>query len=60
VAATRAGDDPPLWVVTGTDAAGVASAAQAFDEGPLSDRFALAVADGLGVALPDRRGAAGS
>jgi hypothetical protein len=58
VAATRAGDDPPLWVVTGTDAAGVASAAQAFDEGPLSDRFALAVADGLGVALPDRRAAA--
>ena len=58
VAATRAGDDPPLWVVTGTDAAGVASAAQAFDEGPLSDRFALAVADGLGVALPVRRAAA--
>jgi hypothetical protein len=58
VAATRAGDDPPLWVVTGTDDAGVASAAQAFDEGPLSDRFAVAVADGLGVALPDRPTAA--
>jgi hypothetical protein len=55
VAATRAGDDPPLWVVTGTDDAGVAAAAQAFDEGPLGDRFALAVADGLGVPLPDRR-----
>jgi hypothetical protein len=52
VAATRAGGDPPLWVVTGTDDAGVASAAQAFDEGPLTDRFALAVADGLGVPLP--------
>jgi len=52
VAATRAGEDPPLWVVTGTDEGGVASAAQAFDEGPLTDRFALAVADGLGVPLP--------
>jgi hypothetical protein len=60
VAATRAGDDPPLWVVTGTDDAGVASAAQAFDEGPLSDRFALAVADGLGVPLPDHRRTAAS
>jgi hypothetical protein len=52
VAATRAGDDAPLWVVTGTDDAGVAAAARAFDEGPLADHFALAVADDVGVPLP--------
>jgi uncharacterized protein DUF4430 len=52
VAATRAGDDAPLWVVTGTDDAGVAAAARAFDEGPLADHFALAIADDVGVPLP--------
>ena len=43
------------WVVTGTDAAGVASAARAFDEGTLEHRFALAVSDDLPVALPAGR-----
>ena len=52
VAATRAGDDAPLWVVTGTDDAGVDAAARAFDEGPLADHFALAIADDVGVPLP--------
>ena len=32
IAATAAGDDPPVWAVTGTDDAGVAAAARAFDE----------------------------
>jgi len=45
----------PLWLVTGTDEAGVTAAAGAFDEGTLQRRFALAVdGDGLGVALPDQ------
>jgi hypothetical protein len=52
VAATRAGDDAPLWVVTGTDDTGVAAAARAFDEGPLADHFALAIADDVGIPLP--------
>ena len=55
VAATRAGDDAPLWVVTGTDDAGVAAATRAFDEGPLADHFALAVADDVGIPLPTRQ-----
>jgi hypothetical protein len=52
VAATRVGDDEPIWVVTGTDDAGVASAARAFEEGTLSHRFALAVSNDLPVPLP--------
>jgi hypothetical protein len=60
VAATRAGDDAPLWMVTGTDDAGVAAAARAFDEGTLGRHFALAVADDVGVPLPTRPRAAAS
>jgi hypothetical protein len=56
VAATRVGDDEPIWVVTGTDDAGVASAARAFEEGTLSHRFALAVSNDLPVALPVAEG----
>jgi hypothetical protein len=52
VAATAVGDDRPTWVVTGTDDAGVASAARAFEEGTLANRFALAVSDDLPVPLP--------
>jgi hypothetical protein len=52
VAATRYEDQQPTWVVTGTDEAGVASAAAALDEAVLKQRFAVAVADGVGVALP--------
>jgi hypothetical protein len=53
VAATKRPDERPTWVVTGTDAAGVASAVRAFEEGTLEHRFALAVSDDLPVALPD-------
>ncbi len=58
VAATREPERQPLWYVTGTDAAGVASAARAFDESVLRDRFALAVSDDLPVRVPyvDRGG----
>jgi Domain of unknown function (DUF4430) len=56
VAATAIGDERPTWVVTGTDEAGVASAARAFEEGTLSNRFALAVSDDLPVSLPVGKG----
>lgn len=52
IAATRAPQRQPMWFVTGTDAAGVASAARAFDESVLSDHFALAIADDLPVSVP--------
>jgi Domain of unknown function (DUF4430) len=52
VAATRLRDDQPVWVVTGTDAAGLDQAIQGFDEGTLEHRFALMVSDSLPVSLP--------
>jgi len=52
VAATREKDRQPVWFVTGTDDAGVQSAARAFDEATLKDRFALAVAQGLPMSVP--------
>jgi hypothetical protein len=58
VAATRVDQDPPLWVVTGTDEAGLAAAARAVGERSLADRFAIAVDRGAPVALPDARRAA--
>jgi Domain of unknown function (DUF4430) len=41
IAATRRAEDAPVWMVTGTDAAGVERAARAFDTSALRDRFAL-------------------
>jgi Domain of unknown function (DUF4430) len=55
VAATALGDDRPTWVVTGTDDAGVASAARAFEEDTLDHRFAVAVSDDLPIPLPMSR-----
>ena len=55
VAAFKRPDERPVWVVTGTDAAGVASAARAFEEGTLDHRLALAVSGDLPVALPAGR-----
>ena len=52
IAATRAKQRQPVWFVTGTDLAGVESAARALEEGALSNRFALAVSDDLPVAVP--------
>jgi Domain of unknown function (DUF4430) len=51
VAATRYAEEAPVWIVTGTDGAGVEAAARAFDEADLHDRFALALAPG-GEQLP--------
>jgi hypothetical protein len=57
VAATRADDEPPMWAVTGTDAAGVTAAAKAFTARALGRRFAVAVAGGQPVALPENAAA---
>jgi hypothetical protein len=43
VAATRYGQSAPVWLVTGTDPAGVAAAARAFAATTLRDRFAVAL-----------------
>jgi hypothetical protein len=52
VAATRMANEAPTWVVTGTDAVGVAAAAASFTQASLSGRFAIAVEDGRPVRLP--------
>jgi hypothetical protein len=52
IAATRVGEEPPTWAVTGTDAGGVASAARAFGEATLRHRFAVSVSGGRALALP--------
>lgn len=54
VAAVRPDDDPPTWLVTGTDAAGVESAANAIGE-TLTDRYAVVTEPGtepVGVPVP--------
>jgi len=43
----------PIWVVTGTDEAGVKAAVRAFDEGALAGRFAAVIVDGKPVSLPE-------
>lgn len=58
VAATRFEGQQPTWVVTGTDYAGAAAAAGAFRKSALARRFAVASADGNGIALPVRGPAA--
>jgi hypothetical protein len=52
VAATRRFDAPPVWVVTGTTAAGVRAAAELLDAADLRDRYAVAGQDGRAVPLP--------
>ena len=52
IATTAAPQRQPVWFVTGTDDAGVAAAARAFDESVIADRFALAVSRDLPVAVP--------
>jgi hypothetical protein len=53
IAATRHGEDAPVWLVTGTDAEGVERAARAFDRSTLEDRFAVALGPAGAIALPD-------
>jgi Domain of unknown function (DUF4430) len=52
IAATRIREEAPVWVVTGTDEAGVARAARAFDAATLRDHFAVAVVPSGVLALP--------
>ena len=52
IAAIAEPERRPVWFVTGTDAAGVAAAARAFDESVLADRFALAISRDLPVLVP--------
>ena len=54
VAATRFMGQPPVWFVTGTDAAGVEAAVSAFDAATLDQHFAVAVVDGAAIPLPDQ------
>ncbi len=52
IAATRQEEQAPVWVVTGTDEAGLDRAAEALDEQALQNHFALAVAPQGTVPLP--------
>ena len=52
IAAIAQGSNPPTWLITGTDPAGVGSAADALTAARLRDRFALAVSAGVDVPLP--------
>jgi hypothetical protein len=53
IAATRAAEEAPEWLITGTDPAGVQLAANDLDEATLHDRFAVAIAAaGDVLALP--------
>jgi len=54
VAATRRYAAPPVWVVTGTSAAGVRAASRLLDKGGLSDHYAVAVEGGEETPLPVR------
>jgi hypothetical protein len=52
VAATRLRGEAPTWIVTGTDAVGLAAAAARLQESSLRDRFAIAVEQGRATPLP--------
>ena len=56
IAATQQAKEAPVWVITGTDIAGVDRAADALDRSTLQDRFAVAIAAGGAIALPERSG----
>jgi hypothetical protein len=50
--AATASDSPPTWLITGTDAAGVAAAAAALTPARLRDHFALALQQATAIAVP--------
>ncbi len=52
VAALRRNGQPPVWVITGTDRAGVLLAAAALDQADLQNRYAALVSDGRIGSLP--------
>jgi Domain of unknown function (DUF4430) len=53
IAATRTGEEAPVWVVSGTNTEGVNSAARVFDSATLDNRFAVAVSPAGVFALPE-------
>jgi Domain of unknown function (DUF4430) len=52
IAATGSGDTGTVWMVTGTDSAGVSAAAAALTPARLRDHFALAVAGNQTIPVP--------
>ncbi len=52
VAAVREGEDPPTWLVTGTDQSGVGEAAELLAAESLRDRYAVATDGEHVIALP--------
>jgi hypothetical protein len=52
IAATRRPEEAPVWVVTGTDSAGVELAARAFGAAVLQNRFAVAVTAAGSLPVP--------
>lgn len=52
IAASRHGEESPVWVVTGTDRDGVALAARSFTAATLDGRFAVAALPSGPLALP--------
>ncbi len=52
IAATASRREAPLWVVTGTDAAGVELAARSLTPATLEDHFAVALEPGAVIPLP--------
>jgi hypothetical protein len=52
IAATAQGSQPPTWLITGTDPAGVLAAAGALNASSLEDHFALAVQGKQKLPLP--------
>ncbi len=52
VAATKATKEAPVWVITGTNAAGVELAARAFNRSALEDHFAVALEPAGAIPLP--------
>jgi hypothetical protein len=53
VAATSVEHAKPVWIVTGTDARGLADAAEALQSGVLRNRFALVTDQGRPISAPD-------
>jgi hypothetical protein len=52
VAATRRGDDPPTWVVTGSDAVDALAAARVLNAADLRDRYAVVTGPNGPTAVP--------
>jgi hypothetical protein len=52
VVATREAENDPVWIITGTDDAGVSLAARAFEQAALANHFALALSATATTPLP--------